>query len=63
LIGLRVTAQPLPYLELGASRAFQWGGENRPESFDSFWDAVIGKDNVYGDTLTHLTKLQALMHA
>ncbi|MEN8358227.1 capsule assembly Wzi family protein [Acinetobacter towneri] len=50
LIGLRVTAQPLPYLELGASRAFQWGGEDRPESFDSFWDAVIGKDNVYGDT-------------
>ena len=50
LIGLRVTAQPLPYLELGASRAFQWGGESRPESFDSFWDAVIGKDNVYGDT-------------
>lgn len=26
LIGLRVTAQPLPYLELGASRAIQWGG-------------------------------------
>ncbi len=25
LIGLRVTAQPLPYLELGASRALQWG--------------------------------------
>lgn len=50
LIGLRVTAQPLSYLELGASRAFQWGGEGRPESFDSFWDAVIGKDNVYGDT-------------
>lgn len=50
LIGLRVTAQPLPYLELGASRAFQWGGESQPESFDSFWDAVIGKDNVYGDT-------------
>ena len=50
LIGLRVTAQPLPYLELGASRAFQWGGEGRPESFDSFWDAVIGKDNVYEDT-------------
>ncbi|WP_180160958.1 capsule assembly Wzi family protein [Acinetobacter sp. YH01004] len=50
LIGLRVTAQPLPYLELGASRAIQWGGEGRPESLDSFWDAVIGKDNVYGDT-------------
>ncbi|WP_432210896.1 capsule assembly Wzi family protein [Acinetobacter variabilis] len=50
LIGLRVTAQPLPYLELGASRAIQWGGEGRPENFDSLWDAVIGKDNVYGDT-------------
>ncbi len=24
LVGLRLTAQPLPYLELGASRAFQW---------------------------------------
>ena len=46
LIGLRVTAQPLPYLELGASRAFQWGGENRPESLNSLWDAFVGnKDN------------------
>ena len=46
LIGLRVTAQPLPYLELGASRAIQWGGENRPESLSSLWDAFVGnKDN------------------
>lgn len=46
LIGLRVTAQPLPYLELGASRAFQWGGEDRPESLNSLWDAFVGnKDN------------------
>ena len=51
LIGLRITAQPLPSLELGASRAIQWGGEGRPENFDSFWDALIGKDNVYGDTI------------
>ena len=51
LIGLRVTAQPLPYMELGASRAIQWGGEGRPENFDSLWDAIIGKDNVYGDTV------------
>ena len=51
LIGLRVTAQPLPYLELGASRAIQWGGEGRPENFDSLWDAIIGNDNVYGDTV------------
>ncbi|QIC71531.1 capsule assembly Wzi family protein [Acinetobacter indicus] len=46
MIGLRVTAQPLPYLELGASRAIQWGGEGRPESLSSLWDAFVGnKDN------------------
>ncbi|WP_411687233.1 capsule assembly Wzi family protein [Acinetobacter indicus] len=46
LIGLRVTAQPLPYIELGASRAIQWGGEGRPESLSSLWDAFVGnKDN------------------
>lgn len=46
LIGLRLTAQPAPYIEIGASRAFQWGGEGRSESFGSFWDAIIGnKDN------------------
>jgi len=45
-IGLRVTAQPLSYLELGASRAIQWGGEGRPESLSSLWDAFVGnKDN------------------
>lgn len=51
LIGLRLTAQPAPYIEIGASRAFQWGGEGRSESFGSFWDALVGKDNVYGDTV------------
>ncbi len=45
LIGLRVTAQPLSYLELGASRAIQWGGEGRPESLSSLWDAIKGNDN------------------
>lgn len=46
LIGLRVTAQPLSYLELAASRAIQWGGEGRPESLSSLWDAFVGnKDN------------------
>ena len=50
LIGLRVTAQPLPYFELGASRAIQWGGEGRSQNWDSLWDAIIGNDNVYGDT-------------
>ena len=46
LIALRVTAQPLPYFELGASRAIQWGGEGRSQNWDSLWDAIIGNDNV-----------------
>ena len=46
LIGLRLTAQPTSYLEFGASRSIQWGGEGRPESFSSLWDAFVGnKDN------------------
>lgn len=47
LLGLRVTARPLPYLELGASRTLQWGGEGRSESWDSLWNAIKGNDNVY----------------
>ena len=45
LIGLRVTAQPLPYLELGASRMIQIGGEGQPDSLKAYWNAFIGKDN------------------
>lgn len=46
LIGLRLTARPFQALELGASRAIQWGGEGRPESLSSLWDAWTGtKDN------------------
>lgn len=47
LLGLRIIAQPLPYLELGASRTLQWGGEGRSESWDSLWNAIKGNDNVY----------------
>ena len=47
LLGLRVTAQPLPYLELGASRTLQWGGKGRSESWDSLWNAIKANDNVY----------------
>lgn len=47
LLGLRLTAQPLPSLELGASRVLQWGGEGRSESFDTLWNAIKGNDNVY----------------
>lgn len=49
LFGMRLTAAPLPWLELGASRTFMWGGEDRPQSFSSFFDALTGlRDN--GDT-------------
>ena len=63
LIGLRLTAQPLPYLELGASRMIQWGGEGRPESLSSLWDAFVGnKDNGEQVSLILLTSLQDLMY-
>ncbi len=46
LIGMRLTASPTDWLEVGASRTFMWGGEGRPESASSFWDAIKGtKDN------------------
>lgn len=49
LFGARLTASPWPWLELGASRTFQWGGEGRPTSASSFFDALTGlRDN--GDT-------------
>ncbi len=50
LLGLRLTAQPLPYLELGASRSIQIGGKGQPKSFKAYWNAIIGKDNGDADT-------------
>lgn len=49
LVGLRLTAQPLPYLELGASRTFQIDGEGQPGSAKAYWNAFIGKDNKCDD--------------
>ena len=50
LFGARLTAQPLPWLQVGASRTFMWGGEGRPQSFGSFTDALLGtKDNIEAD--------------
>lgn len=45
LLGIRLTAQPLPYLELGASRTIQIDGEGQPDSLKAYWNAFIGKDN------------------
>lgn len=45
LLGMRLTIQPLPYLELGASRTLQIGGKGQPDSFKAYWNAFIGNDN------------------
>lgn len=51
LFGARLTASPLPWLELGASRTFMWGGDGRPQSLSSFGDALLGtKDNESTDS-------------
>lgn len=42
LIGLRLTFNPFEFMEFGASRMMQWGGDGRPKSFNSFWDALLG---------------------
>ena len=43
---LTLKARPFQTLEIGASRSLQWGGEGRPESISSLWDAFTGsKDN------------------
>jgi hypothetical protein len=49
LLGLRLTAQPLPYLELGASRTFQIDGQGQPGSLKAYWNAFVGKDNGCND--------------
>lgn len=50
LIGMRLTAQPLDWLELGASRTFMFGGEGRSESLSSFWDALKGTNDNTGNS-------------
>lgn len=45
LIGLRMTMNPTDFFELGGSRVVMWGGDGRPNNWDSFWDAMGGKDN------------------
>lgn len=48
LLGARLAIKPFSRLELGFSRTAQWGGDGRPQDWDSFWNATIGNDN--GDT-------------
>jgi len=45
LTGMRFSFKPTPGLEIGLSRAMQWGGRSRPHSLATFVRAVIGSDN------------------
>lgn len=49
LLGMRLVIKPASWLELGASRTTQWGGEGRPENWNSFKDMLFGSDNYYSD--------------
>ena len=43
LTGMRFTFKPFSNLEIGMSRAMQWGGEGRDESFSAFWKSVTSQ--------------------
>lgn len=45
LTGMRFSFKPTPNLEIGISRAMQWGGRSRPHSPATFIRALIGSDN------------------
>ncbi len=48
LFGMRLAFRPYSGLEIGLSRTAQWGGDGRPEDFDSFWYMLTGQSN-FGD--------------
>ena len=50
LSGFRLAVKPTAWLELGASRAMQYGGEGRSESLSTFWDVFRGKSETPGST-------------
>lgn len=51
-LGARLSLRPHPALELGLSRTAQWGGEGRPQTFDSLVDLMLGRDNVGSSGIT-----------
>jgi len=59
LSGLRLSVKPISWLELGASRALQFGGEGGDESLSTFLDIFRGKsespeNNPEGNSLASL---------
>ena len=51
LFGMRFTARPARWLELGVSRTAMWCGSGRPCEFSTFVDLLAGKDNA-GDNVS-----------
>jgi hypothetical protein len=49
--GMRLNFRPLKGLEFGISRSAQWCGEGRPCDFSTFWDLLLGKDNIGDDDI------------
>lgn len=49
LIGMRLQINPVPPLQLGFSRALQWGGHGRPEGMSALTHALLGRENVGTD--------------
>ena len=47
--GLRFSFKPLSSLEIGLSRTAQWCGEGRPCNAETFFDLLIGRDNLGED--------------
>lgn len=45
LWGFRFNFKPFKNLEVGVTRLAQWGGDDRPQDLDTFWNILIGKDN------------------
>ncbi len=48
----RFTFKPFSSLEIGLSRAAQFGGEGRPEGLKTFWQMLLGQDNSGEDSIT-----------
>lgn len=51
LLGMRMAFKPTQWLEIGASRSAQWGGNGRTQSWSTLKDVLIGRDNYHHDSL------------
>ncbi len=49
LTGMRFTFRPSEGLEIGLSRAMQWGGEGRDDGLDAFFKSITSQDENTGD--------------